>query len=128
MGGAASLMSLRVASDADDLVGIALVLEPDVTPERIAAREVLPRERLIDDDTARLIHVGVAKVASGQEWRAVREEIVGRHNSAIPAASCTGRRILRPAGSGSLRRGHRRRPARRNRTARNRLRRGTMSR
>ena len=28
---------------------------------------------------ARLIHVGVAEVASGQEWRAVREEIVRRH-------------------------------------------------
>jgi hypothetical protein len=74
-----NVVVLRVASDANDLVGIALILEPDVTSERITAGEVLPRERLIDDDTARLIHVGVAKVASGQEWRAVGEEIVRRH-------------------------------------------------
>ena len=49
--------------------------------EAIRTAAISPlRQRLIDDYAARLIHVGVAKVASGQQGRAVRDEVVRRHS------------------------------------------------
>ena len=74
----ADLVILRVAGDADDLVWLAFVLEPYVPANRITAGEIVPRNRLVDDDAARLFEVDAAKIPSGQQRRSVGGEIIRR--------------------------------------------------
>ena len=74
------ILILRVANHADDLKGSRLALDGELTSERVASPEVVPRHGLIHDCHARAPFVFEREVAASDEWCAERLEIPRRHD------------------------------------------------
>src|SRR4029079_11690548 len=67
---------LRVRRDADDLVRLGVAVEPDTAPDRAPALEVVARHRFVHDRHARMSLVVEREIASCEEWRTERFEVL----------------------------------------------------